>query len=118
MARRRTNKRTSARGRKLLLNPSPAGKERGVTIGQFLNYLSPELTKERFVPIWPPDIFAVAASILEKCGGYIQLVRHWPPGKRSRKNTRKRWVKKIYKIAKRWREAAIRSRRPPGNVMT
>ena len=30
-------------------------------------------------PVWPPDLFAVAATLLKKGGGYLSCVHIWPP---------------------------------------
>ncbi len=104
-------------GRTVTQSPPFAGTNQSLTIGQYLSYLSPKLARQRTAPIWPPDIFAVAASILQKCGAYIQVVSDWPPGRQYRRNP-KRWVIDIRRSGKQWREAAIHSRRPPRMVTT
>ena len=53
------------------------------TIRDLVLFLSPALwPPERQAPLppsWPPDLFAIVASILEKSGAYISVVGHWPP---------------------------------------
>jgi hypothetical protein len=87
------------------------------TLRQFLRYLAADFTRENYVPSWPPDIFAVAASVLEKSGAYIHLVSDWPPNPQSKRNKRRVWVQGIRKIAKQWRKTAVQSRQPPRQVM-
>ena len=68
------------------------------------------------VPSWPPDVFAVAAGLLEKSGAYIQLVSHWPP-KSGSKTKRTAWIREIRGVAGEWRKSAIRLSRPPRQIM-
>lgn len=110
---RRFQKSSSAQ--RLARSPFLKSKTREVTIGDLLRYLSPELADDKSFRLWPPDIFAVAASILQKCGGYILLVSNWPP-KEEYKISPKRWITDIKKIGKNWREAWVHSRRVPDEI--
>lgn len=96
---------------------SPLNPKTGeINIGELLRYLSPKLADDRSFRLWPPDIFAVAASILQKCGGYIRLVSDWPP-KEDYETNPKRWIKDIKRTGRRWREAWVRSNRAPAEVV-
>jgi hypothetical protein len=96
---------------------SAVGKEGELTIGDVLRYLSDEILKDRFKPTWPPDVFAITACILEKCGAYIKLVSEWPPGKSSQGKSRQDWINEISTIAERWRQTAVASGLPPVEVL-
>ena len=93
----------------------PFRNSQSLTVGQVLRYLAPNLAAIRFVYLWPPDIFAVAASILQKCGEYILLVSDWPPDDKYRKRP-KLWIRDIRRIARKWRKACVSSRRPPREI--
>src|ERR1039458_3855835 len=49
-----------------------------MTVGDYFTFLSekgwPSKAKD-----WPPDVFALCASVLQKSGGYIGIVSDWPP---------------------------------------
>lgn len=50
------------------------------TVGEFLGQLVPSLSaKLGNPPHWPPDAYAVAASIVYVTGGYSCLLGDWPP---------------------------------------
>src|SRR5262245_41389407 len=51
---------------------------------------------------WPPDLFAVAASVLCRSGAYPLVVERWPPGRD--KVARGRWVEAASEAARRWRK--------------
>jgi hypothetical protein len=87
------------------------------TVGDFIKYLSNAFLARGFTPTWPPDIFAVAASLLEKSGAYIHLVSHWPP-KSGSKRKRSAWMREIRKVAKKWRRSAGGSGRPPVQIVS
>jgi len=96
---------------------STGGKEGDLTIGDVLRYLSNEVLNDGFKPTWPPDVFAITACILEKCGAYIKLVSEWPPGKSSEGKNRQDWIDEISTIAERWRQTAVSSVLPPDEVL-
>ncbi|MGD0967775.1 MAG: hypothetical protein ABR949_05760 [Candidatus Aquilonibacter sp.] len=52
-------------------------------------------------PTWPPDAFAIAASILKQSGAYTQLVNRWPP--QPPFDDVKAWARKIGSLKKQWR---------------
>ena len=50
------------------------------TLGELLNYLAPSLKRTQLaMPHWPPDVFAIVASILFKSGAYRIVLDDWPP---------------------------------------
>lgn len=80
-----------------------------VTIGQHLNFLRPRLAARRSPPRWPPDVFAVAASLLLHSGAYLQILESWPPaGGQTRgclKVPAEFWCKKMRSLGESWRGA-------------
>lgn len=69
------NRQESSRSR------SPSQDDRvGITVGLLIRQLLTE-GKVNDCPVWPPDAFAVAATILESTGAYSRVVcKKWPPG--------------------------------------
>jgi hypothetical protein len=53
-------------------------------------------------PMWPPDAFALAATILKRSGAYREVANDWPPATYS---TTKDWHDKIFSVAEEWRDA-------------
>lgn len=49
-----------------------------MTIGHLIDYLAPRIERNDLVA-WPPDAFAVAASILQVTGAYLRITADWPP---------------------------------------
>jgi hypothetical protein len=72
------------------------------TIRDFLLWLAPQYINQQRVPSWPPDLFAICATLLAQTGGYYHVAQDWPPiGKGS-------WERKIERIAEQWqREVPI-----------
>lgn len=66
----------------------------GLTVGDFLESLSPGVTKRATTLPWPPDIFALAASLLQRSGTYTLVVQ---------KKFGNEWVKTIGEVAHQWR---------------
>jgi hypothetical protein len=57
-------------------------------------------------PFWPPDAFALAASILKRSGAYTEVANRWPPQKyRDKKKT---WHKAIERLSAEWRRQYAR----------
>ena len=50
------------------------------------------------MPSWPPDVFAIAASLLQKSGAYNYVVRNWPP------KPLDEWVKEMQQLGLQWRQ--------------
>ncbi len=64
---------------------------KALTLGELIKYLAPELAAARRAPFWPPDAFALAASILQRSGGYRAVLGPWPPEGR-RKGSWSEWI--------------------------
>jgi hypothetical protein len=63
--------------------PSPNAEKEFPTIKTLLNDLSAiTLSKDDIeLLLWPPDVFAICASILRASAGYLKLANQWPPGR-------------------------------------
>jgi len=44
------------------------------TLGEWLDYVMPDASDGDWVPMWPPDAFAIGAALLRRTGGYLDLV--------------------------------------------
>lgn len=75
-----------------------------ITIGEYLKLLLPRLVnaKQRHVPYWPADVFAVAMSLIQKSGIYTLILNEWPPTVEG-EETPEEWAVKMEQTAKRWR---------------
>lgn len=79
-----------------------------VIVSDLLDYLlTPSWRRSSAWLDWPPDVFAVAGSLLHSSGAYVQAVEQWPPARERRRGA---WAKSMGEIGKRWR----RSTAPPG----
>jgi hypothetical protein len=78
-----------------------------ITIGEHLKLLLPRLEKvrQRHVPYWPADVFAVAMSLIQKSGIYTLILNEWPPTVEGDETTEE-WAEKMERMGKRWREYA------------
>jgi hypothetical protein len=68
-----------------------------LTLAQFCDYIAPGVWDQDFLLNWPPDVFAVVASLLLKSGAYCHAVSDW-----THEPNRKQWVKDINAIGKSW----------------
>lgn len=59
-------------------------------------------------PSWPPDVFAIAASLLRRTGGYVDIVERWRPPSG--------WSEAMRRVASAWRETAVQRSAPPKEV--
>lgn len=55
------------------------------TLHEYLFALAPEIWPREHcsstpVPPWPVDVFAIAASVLDRSGAYATVANEWPPG--------------------------------------
>lgn len=60
-----------------------SGESDACSIREFISFLAPaiwgnKVSKPR-LPSWPPDLFAIVASLLDKSGAYTRIVGDWPP---------------------------------------
>ena len=69
-----------------------------VAIREFLAYALSGYVDEMPMPSWPPDVFAIAASLLQKSGAYNYVVRNWPP------KPLDEWVKEMQQLGLQWRQ--------------
>jgi hypothetical protein len=86
------------------LKPSPTD----LTVEQFCNYIAPGVWDHDTLLTWPPDVFAVVASLLLKSGAYCYAVSGW-----KRKPSLKQWVKDIKRDGESWRD---NPNQPPAKV--
>ncbi len=97
-----------------------------LTIGHFLCYLSPQLfpwghivdpAKKLEIPVWPADVFAVCAAIVEKSVAAGALgVKYCPwTGQPNDIDARENWIKKVRKTAKKWQSTWIIGKVPEGS---
>jgi hypothetical protein len=80
-----------------------------LTIREWVEFLVPGLWEEGVPPIWPPDVFAIAASILHKSGSYCSVLEPWPPQldrqPRTERNAHRGRLKEIQVTARSWRRS-------------
>jgi len=62
---------------------------------------------------WPPDVFGVAAGILERSGEYLDVAREWPP-----KTFRpaEKWNSHVHNLGAQWRKRAANRQSPPREI--
>jgi len=63
-----------------------------VTIEQFCNYIAPGSWDKREFLEWPPDVFAVAASLLLKSGAYCYAISGWKRKSRKTRSSKSRFT--------------------------
>jgi hypothetical protein len=75
-----------------------------ITIGEHLALLLPRLSKvrQRHVPYWPADVFAVAMSLIQKSGIYTLILNEWPPTVEGDESPGE-WAEKMKRRGERWR---------------
>lgn len=76
-----------------------------LTVGDLMEYLRPRATG---APRWPPDAFALAASILRHADAYREVVGSWPP--REYAHRPDEWRERIQGVGARWRAASTTRR--------
>ncbi len=69
--------------------------DNNLTVAEQIDCVIPKLSSKRNAPLWPPDMFAVCASILHASGAYCVASCNWPP--------RSNWVSEVSKIGEEWR---------------
>jgi hypothetical protein len=70
-----------------------------LTLEQFAGNLSRSFWDKPELLTWPPDVFALAASLLLKSGAYSRAVSGW-----DRDRPLAQWVKWIARIGRQWRD--------------
>ncbi|MGA9272699.1 MAG: hypothetical protein WBV67_04360 [Candidatus Cybelea sp.] len=71
------------------------------TIGDVISYLAPEVLSGSG-PDWPPDAFAISATILKRSGAYRGVANAWPP--KEYRDTAE-WHNAVTGIAEQWRNS-------------
>lgn len=71
------------------------------TVGDILDYLSPFARSSNDIP-WPPDAFAITASLLKRSGAYREVANDWPPPEYADTSA---WHEAIDKMADEWRKS-------------
>src|SRR5271154_6940726 len=71
------------------------------TIGEFIRALKPGIRRRARCPVWPPDCFAIALSLLKATCAYTDLLAEWPPTG----ETFETWTRTLRERGMRWRNA-------------
>jgi hypothetical protein len=78
------------------------------TVRDLVTYLCPQMLRRKGPPPWPPDVFAIAASVLLGSGAYISVVERWPPAGTKKEGClqvpSEKWADAMRDIGKRWRQ--------------
>lgn len=83
----------------------PTPEPEDLSLNEFLGVLAPAVWNRRRkpAPSWPPDAFAIAATLLKQSGAYQRLVHAWPPAPFSEDvDGLTRWCEHIAAIGLRW----------------
>lgn len=76
-------------------------------LGEALEGFLPGALGRDDMPSWPPDIFAVAASLLQVSGAYLRIVESWPPDKDTFEDclevSAEDWAEEIHALGLEWR---------------
>jgi len=73
-------------------------------VGEKLEYLYPEVLSGP-IPRWPPDVFCLCASLLQRSGAYAVVVDDNPPHVKGTDSVKR--AKQIERIGKEWRTACV-----------
>jgi len=68
---------------------------------EYLQFVAPLIVDDSAPPRWPPDAFAVTASMLRRAAAYSAIIEKWPPLGGPAK-----WTEFIRRIGNEWRAAA------------
>ncbi len=84
------------------------------SVGEYLAHLVPGLTARDDLPNWPPDVFAIAGSLLQRSSTYPRVLSgRWPPPGHGTLN---QWRDRVFQLGWQWRDNWNRSGsfcRPP-----
>ncbi len=81
------------------------------TLGGYLGYISPTIwpaSQDPLLPVWPPDMFAIVASVLNITGAYRRVLS--PPAIRvdwRPQRPRRSWAEEMRRIGSDWRTVFI-----------
>ncbi len=91
--------------------------EQPLTVGDYVAFLAPGLLGSA-MPAWPPDVFAVAASLLKRTGAYTRAAELLPRDG-SQPLLASSWPGSAARLASEWRRAFDgRDAAPPAEVAT
>ncbi len=113
-------KKAAAKTRRFVVGELDEARPLPCTLNEILEFLCPGVwTNDRLLS-WPPDVFAVAASILHRSGAYTCVVKSWPPNNwkpssRERHN-KQAWNTWIKGVGERWRAAIVAGHDAPPEV--
>jgi hypothetical protein len=80
------------------------------TLGEYLHYLVPRLGNDETLPLrWPPDVFGLAAAVLNRTGGYASVLSQWPP----RRMALHTWCDLMTELGRAWRQRWLSRADPP-----
>jgi hypothetical protein len=68
--------------------------------GELIEYLSPGALSRKTCPLWPPDAFAICASLLRRTGAYVRLVDPQEGGVLGDE-----WPERAGRIGQAWRDS-------------
>jgi hypothetical protein len=77
----------------------PKELSRGLTVEQFCEYVAPSVWSDEEILTWPPDVFAIAASLLSRSGAYSHAVSGW-----DREGKLQEWTAEMKQIGADWSE--------------
>jgi hypothetical protein len=81
------------------------------TLGELVRFLDGDAFDAPYAClVWPPDTFALVASILMRSGAYCHVLTKWPPGTG---RSHDKWVRAIQDSGKKWRASAANGDDPP-----
>ncbi len=84
----------------------------GVSIGEIVRFCLPDIESyELEPPRWPPDVFAVVATILKRSGAYVEVVNKWLP-----EQERLKWPALTKKLGTEWRASVNSGDDAPSKV--
>jgi len=72
----------------------------------------PRLATSPTAPVWPPDVFAICISLLQKFAAYTKVLSYWP----REDETVETWAKKAYRLGSNWRQTCASSGTVPVEV--
>jgi len=83
-----------------------------LTLGEYLRFLLPRDLDNP--PAWPPDMFAICASLLLKSGSYCSVLTDWPPAKYKETES---WADEARSLGLKWREDWVASKSVPEDIV-
>ncbi len=89
------------------------------TVGSLIEYLIRGHLRDEPHLNWPPNVFAICAYILKLSGGYVEVLREWPPQRKlnsARYSNGHDWSAWIREAAREWRKVATSERPLPRSV--